>query len=119
MKKSKWVLKWIVAGAVIVAAIGAVTMLLWNWLMPTLFALPQLGFWQALGLLLLAKILFGGWGSRGCRGRGDHAWKHRYFEKLSTMSPEERERFKARMREKWCAPPPAAGVNRPGDTSID
>ena len=37
---------------------GYPTMLLWNWLMPTIFNLPIIGFWQACGINLLASILF-------------------------------------------------------------
>ncbi|MBK6526662.1 MAG: hypothetical protein IPG07_14625 [Crocinitomicaceae bacterium] len=43
-------------------AMTAVVMLLWNWLMPTLFGLTIITFWQALGILILSKILFGGHG---------------------------------------------------------
>lgn len=39
---------------------GFVVMLLWNWLLPAIFGIKMIGFWQALGLLVLAKILFGG-----------------------------------------------------------
>lgn len=45
---------------VFVAISGAVTMWLWNWLMPTIFKLPTIGFWQAIGILLLSHILFRG-----------------------------------------------------------
>lgn len=102
MKKAKWILLWTVAGLAMVLLLGALTMYLWNWLIPSLFKGPELRFLEALGLLLLAKILFGGWGS-GCRQRGGSHWKQKYQAKLSNMSPEERERFKARMQEKWCS----------------
>lgn len=98
-------MKWVVAGVFFLLLLGAVTMFLWNWLVPALFNGPQIGFIQALGLLLLSKILFSGWGGHRCRTGGAHAWKHRYYEKLASMSPEERERFKSRMREKWCTAP--------------
>lgn len=52
----------------LLALFSAVTMWLWNWLMPTLFKLPAIGFWQALGILLLAQILFKG-GHAGKMGR--------------------------------------------------
>ncbi|MGH9775925.1 MAG: hypothetical protein ACRD50_13370 [Candidatus Acidiferrales bacterium] len=42
------------------ALMGGVTMWLWNWLMPALFKLPTIGFWQAVGILILAQILFKG-----------------------------------------------------------
>ena len=70
---------------------GTAVQLLWNWLLPPLFGWKELTFWQALGMLALCRILFGGLGHRG----GGRRWKH------DNMSPEERERFRAKMREKW------------------
>ncbi len=69
---------------------GNIVMLLWNALMPVIFHLPLITFWQGLGLLLLSKILFGGF--RGGRGPGQH-WKRNMQEKWMNMSPEEREKF--------------------------
>ncbi|MGC1240974.1 MAG: hypothetical protein WA874_05265 [Chryseosolibacter sp.] len=109
MKKAKWILLWTLAGLAMVLLLGAVTMFLWNWLVPSLFNGPQIRFLEALGLLLLAKILFGGWGGGRCGTRGRAHWKHRYQEKLASMSPEARERFKERMQEKWCSPGVPAG----------
>jgi len=50
----------LVIGLLILAMIlfGGPLMVLWNWLMPTIFGLPEIGFWQACGLQLLATILF-------------------------------------------------------------
>ena len=104
MKKGKWILKWVLAGTVFLLLVGTITMFLWNWLVPFLFNGPELTFLQALGLLLLAKILFSGWGRGHCRNGGGPSWRHRYYEKFSSMTPEDRERFKSRMREKWCSP---------------
>ena len=39
--------------------LGLPLMLLWNWLMPIIFGLPVLTFWQAVGINFLASILFG------------------------------------------------------------
>ncbi len=77
-----------------VTAFGSIVMLLWNALMPVLFHLPLISFWQALGLLLLTKILFGGFrgGWRGGR-HFDHGMKKRWM----NMSAEEKETFK----EEW------------------
>lgn len=50
---------------------GNIIMWLWNWLMPKLFGLPVIGFWEGLGLFILAKILFGFGGSGGGSGEGD------------------------------------------------
>lgn len=45
---------------------GWVVMLLWNWLMPDIFGLPHISYWQGWGLVLLSHILIkGGWGSSG------------------------------------------------------
>jgi hypothetical protein len=102
MDKGLRIFKFTVIGVLCVFLFGYITMSLWNWLMPVLFKSPQINFWQALGLLILSKILFSGFGGKRW---GNHSanWKQRYATKLSGMSPEERERFKARVREKWCS----------------
>lgn len=73
-----------------IAAFGSVVMLLWNALMPDIFHLPAISFWQALGLLVLTKVLFSGFRGGGPRGR----MKDRLREKWMNMTPEEREKFK-------------------------
>jgi hypothetical protein len=97
------IVKFVSIGVVVVAALGWVTMLLWNWLVPELFNGPTVSFWQMLGLIALAKILFTGLGSRQ-RWHGTHHWKHRFYQKFSSMTPDEQQAFKARMKEKWCRP---------------
>jgi hypothetical protein len=68
------------------ALFGAVTMWLWNWLMPTIFKLPEIGFWQAIGLLLLAQIFFKG-GHAGRVGRSQ--WrKAKLRERMGEAEPE-------------------------------
>jgi hypothetical protein len=64
--------------AVLIAfALGFFVMLLWNWLMPVIFGLGKIGYWQAFGLILLAKILFGH-GFHGLhRPQGDK-WGHHH-----------------------------------------
>lgn len=85
-----------------VALLGFVVMSLWNWLMPALFGLKAIGYWQALGLFILAKILFGGF--RGSRGGG--RWRHRMRERWERMTPEEREKFRQGLGARWgCVPP--------------
>lgn len=83
-------------------AITAVVMYLWNWLMPALFGLSIITFWQALGVLILSKILFGGhWGKRGhcCHGGYSHqAWKEKFKSKWQTMSESDRKKWE----EKFC-----------------
>ncbi len=72
-------------------------MSLWNWLMPALFGWHVITFWQAVGILVLSKILFGG--PRFLGGpRPDWNWRRRMFERWEKMTPEEREQFRERMR---------------------
>ena len=92
--------------AVAALVVGAAVMLLWNWLMPALFGLPAIGFWQAVGLLVLSKLLLGGFrGWRGGRGLGGHfgPWRARMAERWANMTEEERAEFRAGMRRR-CGP---------------
>jgi hypothetical protein len=50
---------------------GWVVMLLWNWLMPDIFGLKRLTYWQGWGLLVLSHLLFKGFGSGHNNGRSD------------------------------------------------
>jgi hypothetical protein len=77
---------------------GEIVLQLWNWLLPPLFGWHQITFWQALGILVLCRILFGGWGSHGS-GRSN--FRRRMKERCENMTPEERERFRQRMRERF------------------
>jgi hypothetical protein len=72
---------------------GELVMHLWNWLAPTLFGWHQVTFWQALGLLVLCRILFGGFGSHGPRGR-----RRAMADRWERLTPEEREKFRQNMR---------------------
>ena len=105
VKRNKWIF---VAGplalAAFIALFGEVTMLLWNWLAPMLFGWRHITFWQAMGLLVLCRLLFGGLSHGGNQGSG---WRQRRREKWEAMTPEEREKF----RQSWQArcggfPPP-------------
>ena len=86
-----------ILGMVIFSWIGGeVVMLLWNWLAPTLFGLQQITFWQALGLLVLCRILFGGFGLGGGSPRSNS--RRRLRERWEQMTPEERERLRQRLQ---------------------
>ncbi|MFD2784859.1 hypothetical protein [Hymenobacter rubripertinctus] len=112
MKPSFWLLrglKVLLFGTLFVALAGYVTMWLWNWLLPDLFRLPLISIWQALGLLVLSRLLFGGWGSRGGRARWARhrrQWKDKVESRLDCLSPEEKEKFRQKM-EGACTGPPA------------
>jgi hypothetical protein len=64
-KKVFKVIFFIILGLAIAFLVGYVVMRLWNWLMPDLFGLPTVGYWQAVGILILAKIIFGFGGGDG------------------------------------------------------
>lgn len=90
-----------------VAVGGALVMLLWNHLLPQLFGWPKLTYWQALGLLTLCRILFGG---SGLRRHGRSGGWGRTGGRGERMTPEERERFRQGARERWGAgAPPEEG----------
>lgn len=93
LKKLLWLAPAIIVGMAIFVAIGGeLVMLLWNWLTPSLFGFSPITFWQALGILALCRILFGGFGLGG-GGRRSHN-KRRVVERWEQMTPEERERFR-------------------------
>jgi hypothetical protein len=104
--RRKWIL---IAPAAILALLLVVTLggeivkQLWNWLLPPLFGWPQITFWQALGLLALCRILFGGFGGhRGYRSnirrRVADRVASRMADRWGAMTSEERERFRQGMR---------------------
>jgi hypothetical protein len=74
---------------------GFVTMQLWNWLMPAIFALRATSFAQAIGLVLLSKILLSGFRPPWA---GRRHWRQRMEERWAHMTPEERERFRDGVR---------------------
>jgi hypothetical protein len=94
--KGKWLYRGIKIALIVTAAIavfGFIVKGLWNGLMPPIFGWRSITFLQAIGILLLSKILFGGF-----RGRGGMNWRHRMGERWEKMSPEEREKFSGGMR---------------------
>ena len=81
---------------------GALVQQLWNWLLPALFGWPRITFWQALGLLALCRILFGGLRLHGSDRAG---YRRRMAQRWEGMTPDERERFRQGMRGRWGAGP--------------
>jgi positive regulator of sigma E activity len=88
-------LKFVLFSALFVAVSGLIVMRLWNWLTPALFGWHVITFWQAVGILILSRILLGGF-----RGRpGWHpSWRRRMMERWEQMTPEERAKFREGMR---------------------
>ena len=101
------VLKFVIFAILAGGIFGFVVMLLWNWLMPALFGLHSIGFWRALGLLILSKIFFSSFHGRP---GFSHDWRMRFIRRWDQMTPEEREAFRAGLREGStpCGPSPAA-----------
>jgi hypothetical protein len=77
-------------------AFGFLVRVLWNTLVPPIFGWHTITFWQGLGLLLLSKILFGGFHRHG--GGDRSRWRQRMKDRWEHMTPEEREKFRSGMR---------------------
>ena len=77
-------------GILAIAIFGFGVMSLWNWLVPALFGGKLITFWQALGMLVLSRILVGGLS----RPRVVHKWEQ--------LTPEEREKFRAAIDKRRC-----------------
>jgi hypothetical protein len=91
--KLKKVLGVIAIAALAITVLSALVMLLWNNVLAVAVPVKLISFGQAAGILLLSKILFGGFrGGGGWRGRGGH-WSSAMREKWQAMTPEEREKF--------------------------
>jgi hypothetical protein len=106
--KRKWI--WIIFLAPVGIALfifigGEVVMHLWNWLLPPLFGWRLISFWQAVGLLALCRILFGGVSGRG----GHRRWRRRMDERWENMTPEEREKLRQGIRSRCGFSAPSSG----------
>ena len=107
--RKKWI--WL-APLAIVALLGFivlggwVVMRLWNWLLPPLFGWHQITLWQGIGMLALCRILFGGFGFHD----GQSGQRRRKHGHRDAMTPEERERIRQHLGERW------GGEPSPGET---
>ena len=105
MNRKRLRLLWIAPVALIFLALfGYLLMTLWNWLMPAIFGLGTITYWQAWGVLILSKLIFGGFHGSGRGGN----WRHRMMERCERMTPEEREKFRQAFESRWgrMSPPP-------------
>ena len=101
--RRKW--KFVVAPfavAALVAIVGEVVMHLWNWLLPGLFGWHAISFWQALGLLVLSRILVGGFG--GHRHHDRSKLRRKLEERWERLTPEEREKLRGGFSGSHCGP---------------
>ncbi|MDR3235851.1 MAG: hypothetical protein LBT48_03890 [Prevotellaceae bacterium] len=83
--------KFLFGALVAVSVFSAAVMWLWNVLIPDIFGLTPISFWQALGLLILARLFFSGFGYGRKFGGGFD--KNRLRKKWQKMTPEERLQF--------------------------
>src|SRR2546422_5297798 len=70
--KARWAVRGLKIGVIAITAVvvfGFVVMSLWNWLAPAVFGARTINFWQAFGIVVLCKILFGGFRGRPGYGR--------------------------------------------------
>jgi hypothetical protein len=98
-KRLVWIIPAAILGITLFIFIGGqLVMHLWNWLLPSLFGFRMVTFWQAVGILALCRILFGGFGRHGSgRSYARRRIRERVEERYASMTPEERERF----RQSW------------------
>ena len=94
MRNKRWI--WMAPLAILAIPVfifigGQLVMHLWNWLLPPLFGVPAVTFWQALGILALCRILFGGFGDP-TRDRAEP--RRGRAERWQRLSPEEQEQLR-------------------------
>jgi len=93
-KHGGWrVVRFIPFAILMLVLVAALVMQLWNWLLPELFGLHAISLTQAFGLLVLSKILFGGW-----RGGGHRWFSHGGYGAWGKMTEEEREKIREKFR---------------------
>lgn len=93
------VFKFLAMGVLFLTALGFGVRELWNCLIPDLFNGPVVSFWQALGLCLLGKLLFGWHGGGGGNKFGRAMdWRRKMQEKMEHMTPEERDKVREKLR---------------------
>jgi len=105
--KSKFgkVIMILVCAAAFVSLFSFIVMSLWNAILPDVLHVTTITFWQAMGILVLSKILFGFGG--GHWGGKKHEFKRRMQERWGNMSEEERAALKAKLKNRfnhWCQP---------------
>jgi len=99
--KSKWCLYMMAKMTLKLLVVGVVVLLLWNWLMPQLFSLPAINYWQSLGLLLLSKIFFSGfWYQNTGKEYSEEHWKQKFHRKWGHVEDSHRRKVKEELSKK-------------------
>jgi len=96
--KKSWALL-ILCPPLIFLAVALIVMWLWNCILPEIIGVKSINYWQAMGILVLSKILFGGFHGKFGKGMQDMKEKH-LRHKMEGMSEEEKEKFKEVWRQK-------------------
>lgn len=101
MSKKYWpfkVLFFLLAAGAFISLAGFIVMKLWNALLPDILGVKEVTMWQSIGILVLSRILFGGWGKFGRHHSGPKSamWRRKWH----AMSDEEKEAFKTKWKEK-------------------
>jgi len=111
----RWGLRLLLFIVLAVIVGGLAVMYLWNWLAPDVFGWHTLNFGQAVGLLVLCRLLIGG--MRGHAGRHLH-WRARLAERMEAMTAEEREKFRAGLHARcgWRQPQETPPASQNADT---
>ena len=97
MKKRLFFVPVIIAGFLV---FGWAIMLLWNWLIPSIFHWSKITYFQALGLFVLSRILFGVFNFRGSGNRKPPFANSKFKEKFMDMNDEEKRAFKEQWRQR-------------------
>jgi hypothetical protein len=72
MQKIGWIVGGIILAVFLAFIFGYFVMLLWNWIMPLLFGLPEIDYWLAFGIIILSRLIFGGFGHGGTHQKSNH-----------------------------------------------
>lgn len=96
--KKSWALLFL-CPPLILLTVALIVMWLWNSILPDVLGVKAITYWQAMGILVLSKILFGGFHGKFGQGMRDMKEKH-LKHKMEAMSPEEKEKFKEIWRQK-------------------
>ncbi|OGX84750.1 hypothetical protein BEN47_15930 [Hymenobacter lapidarius] len=106
MDRKFWLLRglrFLLFAALFITAAVFLTQYLWNWLVPEVFDGSAISLTQTFGLLVMSRILFGGWfrgGHSGDWARRRKAWQQRMADRMETLNPDEREEFRQQMQQR-------------------
>lgn len=122
-RSRRWIILVPLGAVAFLAAVTGLVYLLWNHVLVDVTGVKLITYWQALGLLVLSKLLFSGLPGGG---RGGPPWRHRFGghcdeERFKHLSPEEREKMREEMRRRfgdwprprWCSPEPETPREQP------